>query len=332
MSLQAKEVFFEQTGKPEEVLGVRTVEEPVPGPGELVVRMRFAPINPADINFIEGNYGKMPELPCVPGSEGVGSVQSLGGGVEGVSEGDLVIVPAGAGAWRTHLRLSASDVVRLPGDIDPRQAAMLRVNPPTAYRMLRDFVHLEPGDWVIQNAANSGVGMSVVAIARRMGLRTVNVVRREELFEPLREAGADVVITDSRDDFKSVAERTGGAKIRLGLNAVGGDNALGVAGCLAHGGVHVTYGAMSKQALKVPNSFLIFKDIAFRGFWVTRWFETAGRDELDTMFGELAAMVSAGDLEVPVASEFAIGEVANAVRLAQTDARGGKVLLNLQPS
>lgn len=317
------------TGRPQEVVEIERVQVPAPSAGEALVRMLYAPVNPADLNFIEGTYGKKPELPAVPGTEGVGVVERLGDAAEGVAVGDKVIVPAGVGSWRGWLSVPAQSLITVPGDSDPMQLAMLRVNPATAYRMLHDFVDLHEGDWVIQNAANSGVGTAVVKIARRRGWRTVNIVRREELRQPLLDAGADIVLLDSRDDFKSVADRTSGAPVRLGLNAVGGDNALGVATCLAPGGVHVTYGAMGREALKIPNSLLIFKNITFRGFWVSKWFESAPREEVARMFAELGELVREGVLAVPVAATYPLSNVRQALEHAQREARGGKILLDL---
>lgn len=324
-----RSIQIQSTGRPEDVVTVVEGDAPTPRPGQAVLRMLFAPVNPADLNFIEGTYGKKPELPAVPGSEGVGEVVRLGDGVDGLTVGDRVILPAGAGSWRSHLAIRADKLIKVPGDADPRQLAMLRVNPATAFRMLHDFVPPEPGGWVIQNAANSGVGTAVIKVARHLGLRTVNVVRREELIEPLTRAGADLAILDGRDDFKAVRDRIGGEPVRLGLNAVGGDNALGVASCLAPGGIHVTYGAMGREPLKIPNSFLIFKDITFRGFWVTRWFERADRAEVDRMFTLLAGMVRDGVLSVPVAAEYPLDGIRDALRHAQTSARDGKILLTL---
>ncbi len=326
---ELRAAVINETGSPEQVIQVEARGIPEPGSGEALLRMHYAPINPADLNFIEGTYGKQPDLPCVPGTEGVGEVLELGAAVEHLQPGDIVILPAGTGSWRSHLVANADSLIKVPADADHKQLAMLRVNPATAYRMLHDFVDLAPGDWIIQNAANSGVGTAVIRIARSLGWRTVNVVRREELIEPLKAAGADVVITDSREDFKSVAGLTDNAGIRLGLNAVGGDNAFGVAACLAPGGVHVTYGAMGREALKLPNSFLIFRDLHFCGFWVTRWFEQASAAASMTMFETLGRMVRDGELEVEIAAEYTLDEVAEALQHAQQGQRGGKVLLKL---
>jgi mitochondrial enoyl-[acyl-carrier protein] reductase / trans-2-enoyl-CoA reductase len=206
---------------------------------------------------------------------------------------------------------------------------MLWINPATAWRMLHDFVSLEEGDWFIQNAANSGVGTAAIQIARELGWKSVNVVRRPELVDELLSHGADVVLVDSPDLPAQVKEATGDAKIRLALNAVGGDNAARVTKCLAFGGTIVTYGAMARQPLKVSNAALIFKDIRFRGMWITKWYESATRADIDAMFGELLPMAEKGLLEAPIDAEFLLEDWPQAIKRATQGARKGKVLFRM---
>src|SRR5205814_3946929 len=139
--------------------------------------------------------------------------------------GTQVILPHEIGTWREAVTVPGNKLVAAPNEIEPEQAAMLKINPMTAWRMLHDFVKLQPGDWVIQNAANSAAGRAVIAIARELGLNTVNIVRRAEVVEELRVQGGDVVLIDGEALRDNVKESTGGAPIRLGLNAVGGDSA-----------------------------------------------------------------------------------------------------------
>src|SRR3984893_11522001 len=168
--------------------------------------MRAAPINPADLNAIEGKYPGRRELPAVPGFEGAGVVVDLGADVKTVTIGALVILPHNVGTWREALAVKASELVAVPPEIEPVQAAMLKINPMTAWRLLHDYVDLKHGDWVIQNAANSAAGRAVIQIARELGFKSVNIVRRKELIEELRAEGGDVVLVDGeklRDEVKS---------------------------------------------------------------------------------------------------------------------------------
>jgi trans-2-enoyl-CoA reductase len=243
-----------------------------PGPDEVLVRMIAAPVNPADWNVIEGSYGELPSSPCTIGNEGVGVVEQVGSSVNGFTTGQMVL-PLVFGTWAEQILVPAASLVALPEGLDSLQAAMLTVNPATAWRMIHDFTSLQTGDWIVQNAANSGVGRSVIQLAKALGLRTLNVVRRPELVEELRASGADVVVTEETDLKAGARNLCGRALPKLGLNAVGGVSALNLANALCDGSPLVTYGAMGQQALKIPNSLLIFKNISFHGFWLRRWRE-----------------------------------------------------------
>jgi trans-2-enoyl-CoA reductase len=307
---------------------VEEIPTPSPAPGEVVVRMLAAPINPADLNVIEGTYGDLPALPATIGNEGCGEICALGSGVENLRIGQKIL-PLAFGTWARELVVPASDVIPLPDMIDIHQAAMLAVNPATAWRLLHDFVELQPGDWIVQNAANSGVGRAVIQLARHLGLRTLNVVRRPEVLYELRSLGADVVVTEESELRRDARQLCGGVLPRLALNAVGGASALNLANALAPGSPHVTFGAMGRQPLKIPNGLLIFKNLAFRGFWLRRWKETASRHEIQSTYQTLADLTACGILHTPVHWIFPLGEIQSALAEAAREKRGGKVLLEM---
>ena len=326
----ARAIVYHEHGVPHEVARVETMDRPPPRADEVQVRMLFAPINPADLNVIEGKYPIRPPLPAVGGVEGLGAILMLGSEVTGLAEGEHVLLPHRFGTWRELGNVRAEDVVRVPGNIAPEQAAMLKINPATALRMLRDFVDLQPRDWLVQNAANSAVGRAVIQIARSAGLHTLNVVRRPELIDELKQAGADAVLLDGESLRETIVRATGGAPIRLALNAVGGESALGLASALAPGGTIVTYGAMGRQPLRIPNGLLIFQDIRWRGFWISRWYETAQREALAAMFAELCALAQRGDLHAPIERIYTIEDVRVALEHAQQSRRSGKILFRFQ--
>lgn len=298
-----------------------------PRSGEVRVRMLFAPVNPADLNVIAGTYGELPELPATIGNEGCGVVLEAGDGVD-LNNGDMVM-PLCGGTWVSEMVVPADAVVRLPEGLDPVQAAMLGVNPATAWLMLHGFRSLGSGDWIVQNAANSGVGRAVIGIARYLGLRTLNVVRREELVEELRGLGADVVVTEGVDLRAEVEALCGGRRPLLALNAVGGASALNLANALADGGVHVTYGAMGRQPLKIPNGLLIFRGLEFRGFWLRRWREATPLAEVRALYGKLGELLKEGVFHAPVGGIYPLPDVAEAVSTATAGGCGGKVILDL---
>ena len=222
--------------------------------------------------------------------------------------------------------IAANKLIAVPAGIEPTHAAMLKINPVTAWRMLHDFVALKEGDWVIQNAANSAAGQCVIQIARELGYRTVNVVRRPELVEELRALGGDVVLVDGESLRGEVAAATDRALIHLALNAVGGENALRVAKTLASDGTMVTYGAMSLQPLCIPNGMLIFKNLRFTGFWVNKWYDAATPEQRAETFAPLFEMAQRGLLRTKVEKTYRLEEAHAAIAHASREKRGGKIV------
>ena len=317
---------YETHGNPADVLQVESRPWPTPAPGEVIVKMRAAPINPADLNQIEGKYPVRAELPATPGFEGAGIVVDVGTDVKGLTSGALVILPHNVGTWRDAVAVKADDLVVVPADIKPVHAAMLKINPMTAWRLLHDYVDLARGDWLIQNAANSAAGRAVIHIARELGYKTVNVVRRSELVDELRAEGGNIVLLDSENLRREVQDAIGGPSIRLGLNAVGGESALRLANCLASGSTLVTYGAMSLQPLKIPNGLLIFKDLRFRGIWINKWYDNATPAQRMEAFQHLFEMAKRGLLQTKVEKTYPLSEAKTAVAHAARGQRSGKII------
>ena len=319
-----KQLVFKQTGKPAEVLELAAFSPKSPAPGEVLVRMLAAPINPADLNTVEGTYGVKLELPAVPGIEGCGVVEESADG--DFQRGDHVMFVHRSATWATHTTVAAETLFKLPPDIDPMQAAMLKVNPATAWRLLH-FEKLAPGDFIVQNAGNSAVSQCVIQLARDLGIRTVSFVRRAELFEELRALGADHVFLDDDDGHAAAKSALGGAKAALAFNSVGGDSALRLMKLLREGGSHITYGAMGRKPVTVPNGLLIFRDIRVRGLWVTRWIERAPAEEIRAVYQDLAERVATGKLKQAVDGGFPLEEFRDALARLEAPDRAGKVLL-----
>ena len=317
---------YETHGNPADVLRVESRPWPTPGVGEVIVKMRAAPINPADLNQIEGKYPVRAELPATPGFEGAGVVVDVGAEVKGLTSGALVILPHNIGTWRDAVAVKADELVVVPQGIEPVHAAMLKINPMTGWRLLHDYVDLARGDWLIQNAANSAAGRAVIQIARELGYKTVNVVRRSELIGELRAEGGDVVLVDSENLRHEVEDVIAGPPIRLGLNAVGGESALRLANCLAPGSTLVTYGAMSLQPLKIPNGLLIFKDLRFRGIWINKWYDNATPAQRMEAFQHLFKMAKRGHLQTKVEKAYPLSEAKTAVAHAARGQRSGKII------
>jgi trans-2-enoyl-CoA reductase len=224
---------YERRGPvPQDVIEAVEFEAPPLVVGQVLLEVVAAPINPSDLLTLTGEYGDLPALPAIGGREGVGRVAELGPDASEPAVGQLVLLPRGSGTWSTHVVAVATQLQPLPHEADPLQLSMMTINPPTAALLLSEFVSLQPGEWVIQNAANSAVGLYLVQLARYRGYRTVNVVRREDAADVVQEAGGDVVLLDGEDLTRRVAAAIDGAQIRLGIDAVAGAATGHLADCL----------------------------------------------------------------------------------------------------
>lgn len=263
----------------------------------VLLRTLAAPVNPADVNQIQGVYPSKPPLTsllgtsqpsAVGGNEGCFEVVSVGSNVKSVQKSDWVIMShTNFGTWRTHAQAEEKDIIKIDDKtgLNPVQVGTVSVNPCTAYRMLKDFTEVKEGEWFIQNGANSGVGRAAIQLGKLWGMKSINIIRErsspeetQAMKDELVSLGATQVVTESelldRKTFKDqIAEWTNGGResIKLGLNCVGGKPTAALIKQLSQGGHLVTYGGMAKQPLDLPTGLLIFKDLNFSGFWVSRW-------------------------------------------------------------
>jgi NADPH:quinone reductase-like Zn-dependent oxidoreductase len=304
-------------GDPSEVVELVDVPDVgAPGPDEVVIDVEASPVEPTDLYMIAGVYGYLPPLPHLLGAEGVGRVSAVGRDVKHLREGDRALVPLLGNAWVNRVKTSAPWLRPLP-DGDTNQLSMLGINPPTAYLLLTEFVQLKPGDWVIQNGANSSVGRAVIPIAKARGIRTVNVVRRAEIFDELKALGGDVVLVDGPDLPRRVAEATGNAKVSLALDGVGGSATQRLLDSIEAYGTVVVYAAMSGEPSSVAGPPLIFQGQSIRGFWIVNWLKAQTNfDKVTAVYQELAPMVASGALSFPVAGEFSLEQYPEALALA----------------
>lgn len=312
-------------GDPADVLQVESLPIPEPGSGEVRVKLLAATINPSDYGMIGGSYGRLRDLPAVAGREGVGEVDALGAGVDSVELGARVRFPE-EGAWQAYACVSAEDLFFVDPAVPVEQAAISFINPPTAYCLLNKMVELQAGDWVVQNAGNSAVGLSVIQIAKAMGLKTISQVRREELVEPLRSIGADHVVLEGTDWPKQVKEFTGGAPIKLALNSIGGESATDQIKALGEGGTQVTFGGMVGDKVRFPTRFLIFNDVRLVGFWWDKFCKTQGTDAVRDVMDEVYKMMREGSLKLPIEATYELSRIKEAIQHDKSP-KLGKVLL-----
>jgi NADPH:quinone reductase-like Zn-dependent oxidoreductase len=323
-------VRFSRFGAATEVAELVDLPEPAPpGPGEVVIDILASPINPSDFLNFEGRFGAYaPVLPAFAGGEAVGRVAALGAGVSHLRVGDRVLaLYAGRGNWRERVKTAAAPLFALPSEADTLQLAMLAVNPATAWHMLNRFVALKPGDFVLQNAGNSGVGQNVITLARKIGARTISIVRRQDQVGALKAIGADAVLVDGPGLVAAVAEASGGAPIPLAFDAVAGEATRRLANSVAPGGTVVIYGLLSSGESRIDASDVLFRDVSIRGFWLSAWFAQAEAAEKRTLYSQLGALVADGTIDIAVEAAYPLARIKDALTHAARPGRMGKIVL-----
>lgn len=312
-------------GAPPEVVKVMEVAEPTPGPKQAVVKIMACGINPADLLGFEGRYPGPGPFPAPCGIEGVGVVESVGEGSV-LTPGDHVLSLPRAN-WAEKVLADDDLLIRIPKSLPWRDAAQLKINPPTAKKMLTDYVDLKPGDWVIQNAANSAVGLHVIRFAKDLGAKTVNIVRREELIQPLKDHGADVVVLAGEGQAAAIRDVIGDAVAPLGIDACGGAPTRWMADALSDGATIVNYGYLDGNPCEIEPGHLIVRRQTLTGFWLAGWMGTAPREAKEALFAEMSAAFESGKLVSPVEAEYGMDQLSEALAHAWRGGRNGKILL-----
>jgi NADPH:quinone reductase-like Zn-dependent oxidoreductase len=311
-------------GAPENVLQLAILPEPtITNSDEVIVQMKYSPVNHSDLMIIQGMFPLQLSFPAVVGGEGVGKVLSVGKEVTNVKPGDNVLVPFGFGAWTERLKIASEKLYVLSPEIDLKQASMLLVNPPTAVLLLNEFVSLAKDSWVVYNAANSSIARSIVAIAKSRGLKTLGIVRNQKAVEAALASGADKILVDSDTIFEDAKLATGDANIQLALDAVGGEatnTLVKISGVDSH---IVVYAFESGQPSVIDQGALIGKRMTVHGF---NMFYPQFLPKLKAATDESAKLLQSEALIVPITGVYPISSFKDAI--AHT-VRGGKILFEM---
>jgi len=327
-----KAVQFRQPGEPREVLEVVERDKPVPGFGQVLVRMLASPVNPSDLAFTRGGYGLKPQLPATPGFEGVGVVESTGGGpLPWLRKGKRVaVINDRTGNWQEYVVVAARQVVPVPSGFTDAQAATFFVNPATAYVMTQKVLKLQRGEWLLQSAAGSALGLMVIRLAKKYGFRTINVVRAPHAIDALKKAGADEVIcTESESIVDRVMAITNGAGVRCAIDPVGGETGTRVVAATGIHGHTLLFGMLSGQPVTVDPRGMISGAKRVEGFWLSDWAKQQSVFGMLGLFRQVRKLVADGTLDTEVAATYPLDKVHEAVEHAERNARGGKVLLRI---
>ena len=326
-----KAVVFE----PAEVLEVRDVPVPTPDPGQVRVRMIASPLNPSDLLFVRGQYGRLPRLPATPGFEGVGVVEAIGSGLlPWLRRGRRVAVLNGRGGnWQEFVVLPAKQAVPVPKDVPDEQAAMFFVNPASALVMIRHVLQVRPGAWLLQTAAGSALGRTIIRLGRQLRFRTINVVRRREQVGELQQEGADAVICTADEPIEErVQALTQGEGVPYAVDAVGGATGSALIRSLGAGGRMLVYGTLAGEPISFDPRTLLVGQKSVEGFWLSEWAREQSALSMLRLFRQIGQLLRSGVLASRVAATYPLEEVRAAVQRAGAPGNSGKVLLQMSGS
>lgn len=314
-------------GDPAKVLTVEERPLPEPGPGQVRVRTLLSPIHNHDLWTARGTYGFKPELPARAGTEALGVVEALGEGVESPALGQRVVTGGTFGVWAEAFVASAAGLIPVPDALPDETAAQLVAMPFSALSLL-DYLDVEPGDWILQNAANGAVGRLLAQFGATRGVNVLGLVRRDADVAELASAGIGTSVSTGRDDWRAtVAEMTGGAPIIAAVDSVGGESSGDLLHLLAEGGTLVSFGAMASDTMSISSGDVIFKQATVKGFWGSKVSAAMPADKRGALFGELIRAAVGGAITLPVAGVYGFDDVAEAVHASGRQGRVGKVLL-----
>jgi NADPH:quinone reductase-like Zn-dependent oxidoreductase len=315
-------------GEPSDVIELNTVSEPALGLEDVLISMEAAPLNPSDFLFVRGMYGVRPAFPSSVGAEGVGRVAKIGSKVDVALRGKrvLIIPTYEQGTWADQVVAPARNLVLMSDEADPLQLAMIGINPATAYLLLNRYVSLMPGDWIGQTAANAAMGQYIIALAKLAGVKTLNVVRRQEAAEQVRQWGGDRVVLQGGDLQKNIEEALDGKKLSLVLDTVGGTPVGELAKSLKPGGSIVVYGLQGGQFPAMPPKEFIYRGLSLHGFWLINWIRNAPRTEIEEIYQKLGDLVADRSLSAAVEHVYPLDQFKEAFKQSLKSNRSGKIL------
>ncbi|MFK7770070.1 MAG: zinc-dependent alcohol dehydrogenase family protein [Mariniblastus sp.] len=320
------EIQYEKFGPPSVVAKcIKVPDLGEPSAWDAIVEVEACPINPSDVAMLAGQYGKLNKPPAKIGMEASGVIRAIGESVEGLAVGDRVMVMANDN-WAQRRKVPASLLQKVPNELDPLQVALMKVNPATALLMLRSQ-KIGKKDWVIQNAPLSNVGRAVIQVASCQNIRTINIVRRPDAVQEVKDLGGDIVIEDGDDLESKVRESIGREKIKLALDAVGGKSTGAMADCLDKGGKVINYGMLAGEPCQIRPDHLIFRDIELTGFWLSKIVNRMSHQERVELYDDVIEMMLTGKVHGRIDSCFKLSEISDALRRAESPDRRGKVMI-----
>jgi NADPH2:quinone reductase len=313
-------------GAPEDLV-LSDVPDPVPGPGQLLVRVHAAAVNFPDVLFIAGKYQVRIPPPFTPGSELAGEVIAVGEGAP-FSPGQRVFGTTAVGAFAEQALLDAAMASLVPDDADFASAAAFGVTYRTAYHALRSVAAVAQGDWVVILGAAGGVGLAAVDLAVAMKARVLAAASGPDKLQLCAQRGAAAIVDYDREDLKTRIRESTGDAARVVLDPVGGPYAEPALRALARGGTFVTLGYAAGAIPAIPLNLVLLKGITIRGMEI-RTFMGDHPAESARDLAELSQLFAAGTIRPYIGARFPLAETAAALRHVAERKALGKVVIEI---
>ena len=318
-------VQFDKIGKPSEQIYLNKIDRINKiTSDQILIEVICFPINPADLLLIEGNYASIPKLPSLIGAECVAKIKKVGSNIKNFKLGDIVL-PLVRDNWVEEKIVTESEIIKLPSNIDIAQASMLKVNPATAYLMLNNYIKINEGDYIIQNAANSGVGNYIIQLAKLYKVLTINLVRRKEVVSSLKEYGANHIfnLNLNEKEKRFIYE----VKPKLFIDAVAGKYVDMLANLLSDNATIINYGLLSGESIKINPHNTIFKNIMLKGFWLPLWLNKMSLQEKNKLYHYLSELIIKKTIFTKIQKIYHIENIKDAIAAYSNYKRNGKILV-----
>jgi len=296
---------------------------------QLIVKVLKSPINPSDLLYINGTYNPTANLPLVPGFEAVAVVLKTGAGVSKFKAGDrIAFFSEIGGIWEEIAIVYENYCLKVNPKIPLDQAAQMTLNPLTAYGMIKHLgIPHHSGQYLLQSAAGCTVGRIVIQLSKILGFKTINLVRREEQIQEIKDLGGDYVWSSSQDFVAGIMELTNGKGVKYAIDPVGGELTEAMGRCLSNAGYMLVYGTMSEKPTTFPANDFFTKNLRFEGFHICPYL--AGPHGKETTQA-VTKLYDEGKLNLPVFREYPLENFQEAIKEATNHERcGGKVLFSI---
>jgi NADPH:quinone reductase len=351
-----KAVRIETAGPAFDHVKVVETERPKPGPGQVLVRMRYSPINPSDHNYVHGTYADslarliwnkdqstihfnpartepIATPPYVLGGEGMGVVESSGGGfLANGLVGKRVAVVAGPpmGAWQEYTVVDAKRALSLPANVSDEQGSMYFINPITAWAMLHGVLKVQPGEWLLQSGSNGALGKLVIRMAKLGGFKTINIVRSAAAAKSVLALGGDIAVDVTQENLQQAVSRaSGGQGVRCALDCIGGEMTAEIVSCLTRGGHAVVYGTLGGMKTELPLRDLMMPAATLSGFFLPAWLASQSLFRTVMTLRKVGKLLASGGFDTEIGATFPLAEVQQALAASRHEGKAGKVILQI---